>query len=1042
MTLIRIAEKNMDTDGPNAVVSFNQGEEFPVTISVPFSEQEEELLEWYFEEHLRFPFVKKVDAERAAANITRYGEALFDQVFADRDAYARYTECIQGGVGELRFEIAGSPDFHKLHWEALKAPNLPRAFSLESPMVRRNLERQPVRAAMRPSPTINLLIVSARPGGKRDMSYRTISRPLVEGLRKFDLRIQIEILRPGTYEALVKHLESVRDEHGAGYYHVIHFDVHGALLTYEKCQEEFEADRLLCHSRYGRDDIKKYEGLKAFLFLEGEKENQVDPVEASELANLLITHQVPIAVLNACQSGKQVGATETSLGSRVMQAGMQLVLAMGYSVTVSAAELMMSTLYAQLFAGNALSAAIRTARLELHNRKGRRVYFNQMIDLEDWMLPVVYQNRELRLTVRDFTPEEQTDYYMRQAVSYRPPEPTYGFVGRDLDILQIEKRLLKRNLLLVQGMGGAGKTTLLHHLGFWWQTTRFVDQVFYFGYDEQAWTRQHIMDDIAQRMFSIDIGRWRAMPLDAQQAMLAERLRAHRHLLILDNLESITGANLAIQNTLPPEEQTALRGFLADLSDGKTLVLLGSRGGEEWLMEGGQTSNPPLRKDDVYELPGLDQEAASTLSDRILERHSTTKYRSDQNFQRLLKLLDGYPLPLEVVLANLVHQTPAEVLEALQAGDVSLDGDSQKKTESILRCIDYSHSNLSPEAQGLLICLAPFTSVINTTPLSHYTEQLREQPALAHLPFDSWDEVLQEAINWGLMSPHPNAPGFLRLQPIFPYFLRSHLNEPEQAEVRSAIETAFRQHYDKLSASMFMLLLSKEPLQKQLGQVLTRLEYENLFTALNLALEAQVSILNPGRCLSAYLDTTKDQRRGLELGETIFARLKDYPAESLTGQLGFEFVSVIDDIGLRQFELKQYAAAEASYQQALRIHSQQKAMDIELREKGKAGILYQLGRVAQEQRQWEQAEKYYQKALQIYIEFNARYEQALTYHQLGMVAQEQQQWEQAEQYYYKALQIKIESNDRYEQAKTYHQLGGWLKNNGSGNRRSNTTKRL
>jgi hypothetical protein len=60
---------------------------------------------------------------------------------------------------------------------------------------------------------------------------------------------------------------------------------------------------------------------------------------------------------------------------------------------------------------------------------------------------------------------------------------------------------------------------------------------------------------------------------------------------------------------------------------------------------------------------------------------------------------------LEVVLANLAHQTPTEILAALQAGDVSIDpkSDSQDKTESILRCIDYSHSNLSTEAQQLLL---------------------------------------------------------------------------------------------------------------------------------------------------------------------------------------------------------------------------------------------------------------------------------------------------------------------------------------------------
>ena len=77
---------------------------------------------------------------------------------------------------------------------------------------------------------------------------------------------------------------------------------------------------------------------------------------------------------------------------------------------------------------------------------------------------------------------------------------------------------------------------------------------------------------------------------------------------------------------------------------------------------------------------------------------------------------------------------------------------------------------------------------------------------------------------------------------------------------------------------------------------------------------------------------------------------------------------------------------------------------------------HQLGIVAQEQRQWEQAEQYYQQALQIYIEYNDRYAQARTYHQLGIVAQEQRQWEQAEQYYQQALQIFIEYNDRYAQA--------------------------
>jgi len=1030
MAHITIRQRDPQPDGANACLAFDHGEEYPIAVTDPFTEEEEARLEWYFKEHFRFPFTRQVRAQKAAESVTAYGEALFKQVFVDPDpdAYARYKAALQSGVENLVFEIAGAPDFHALHWEALKDPKLPQPLALQAPVVRRNLTPQTVRAHVRPSPTINLLVVTARPGGARDVGYRTISRPLVEGLRQAGVPVQVDILRPGTYRALVDHLEAIQEAHGTGHYHVVHFDVHGALLTYEQFQEGAQADRFLFQARYGRDDIEPYDGLKAFLSLEGAQEGQSDPVEAQELADLLVNHQVPIVVLNACQSGKQVRpepgdapaeTRETSLGSRLMSAGVQMVLAMGYSVTVTAAELLMTTLYEQLFAGQDLAAAIRRARLELYNRKGRRAYFNQTVDLEDWLLPVVYQNREQRLQTRDFTPQERAAYYERQGRRYRPPAVTYGFVGRDLDVLNVERRLLtRRNVLLIRGMGGAGKTTLLHHLAAWWQTTGFVDRVCYFGYDERAWTRQQIVVAVAKELMGEAeyTAVFQPLGLEAQQALLAQRLCATRHLLILDNLESITGSHLAIQNTLPEDERQRLHALLTELAGGRTLVLLGSRGGEEWLA-------PATFDDNIYDLPGLDPEAASTLADLILERHGATQYREDEDVQRLLDLLDGYPLPMEVVLANLARQTPTEVLAALQAGDEAIDMRSESKTESILRCIDYSHSNLSPDAQQLLTCLAPFTSVVYLGALEQYTEKLRAQPTLAHLPFDRWQEVLQEAADWGLLSPHPQAQGYLRLQPILPYFLRSRLAAPGQAEVKQAIETGFRQLYDQMGREIAGLLTSKEAQEKQLGQGLAHLEYENLVTAVNLALEAQVSILNPYKALSFYLDATQDQRRGLELGEIVLARLERYPPEALSGQLGAEFVGVLDDMAKRQLLLKQHAAAEAAYQKAIGLLSQQEALDTEIKERGKAGMLHQLGRVAEEQRQWAQAEGYYQQALEIFIAFDDRHHQATVYHQLGVVAQEQRQWAQAEGYYQQALEICIEFKDRYHQGLVYHQLG-------------------
>src|SRR5260370_6027160 len=274
MALIRIQERAGGQDGSNAVMSFDNGPEYSITISDPHTEKEEKELEWYFEEHLEFPFTKKIRDQKAAASLKANGEAPFNQVFGKPDVYAEYRALVKSGLNDVQLEIAGSPKFHALHWEAMKDPKLSQPLALQAAMVRKNLRPQALPAFMRPSSTINLLIVTARPSGKRDVGYRTISRPLVEALRNADLRVQVEILRPGTYKALENHLRDVTAKHGEGYYHVIHFDVHGAVLTYQQIQhiQKEPAGNPLQYKRYARDEIQSYDGVKAFLSFEADNE--------------------------------------------------------------------------------------------------------------------------------------------------------------------------------------------------------------------------------------------------------------------------------------------------------------------------------------------------------------------------------------------------------------------------------------------------------------------------------------------------------------------------------------------------------------------------------------------------------------------------------------------------------------------------------------------------------------------------------------------------------------------------------------------------
>jgi hypothetical protein len=87
----------------------------------------------------------------------------------------------------------------------------------------------------------------------------------------------------------------------------------------------------------------------------------------------------------------------------------------------------------------------------------------------------------------------------------------------------------------------------------------------------------------------------------------------------LDNLESVTGSPMSVPNTLEARDREELRALVRELVGGRTLVLPGSHGGEEWLAK-------DTFGDNVYEPGGLDPEAASVLAERFLERHRATRH--------------------------------------------------------------------------------------------------------------------------------------------------------------------------------------------------------------------------------------------------------------------------------------------------------------------------------------------------------------------------------------------------------------------------------
>jgi hypothetical protein len=506
MPTIKISQQTTTETGFEAKLTIGGSEFGQIEISDPFktTPQSEKDLEWYFEQWIRFPFTETTQAARAAASVKDYGLALFEQVFGERRAFAAYQQ-LAGNLSDVEIVIEGDPTFQGLHWEALWDESRAQPLAVDCGIVRQRRVQGGLLQVRRPEGTqLNLLVVTARPDEEKDVAYRTISRPLVEGIANAHVPVKVELLRLGTFEAFLKRLEA----RGEGYYHIVHFDMHGSLMTFEQFQGGREpGSRYTFQRGYGLSDLAPYAGEQGFLFFEGSAAGASVPVTAQEMSDQLKKYGISVCILNACQSGKQgLAVQETSLGARLMDAGMQMVLAMAYSVTVDAARLLVTHLYSQLFEGHGIDKAVRLARRELYAQKERQVYFSQRVDLEDWLLPVVYRNLAVDLRLRRMYPDEEDAYFTRQAERYQyenPFQPEYGFVGRDLEILKLEKGLIRDgNILMLYGMGGTGKTTLLKYLWDWWVQTGFVEGVSYFGYDERGWKLEQILFYIAQAIFS------------------------------------------------------------------------------------------------------------------------------------------------------------------------------------------------------------------------------------------------------------------------------------------------------------------------------------------------------------------------------------------------------------------------------------------------------------------------------------------------------------------------------------------------------------
>jgi hypothetical protein len=224
---LSIAEECRLPNGWRVKVSFGE-KTWTVDVLELMSPEEQDRLRWSLEDHaLKSPFETQ-KCEQSSKELESYSQRLYESLELRKhlpDLDPKFGLVID--VTEDKFESS----FHQINWEVLESPSLWSDHEAYTVEVRRMFTSKPVEDRMGEG-TFNILYMVARPWQDRDMfiDHRLISRSLIQTLDKAgpsSVQVNLDIVRPGTWYALVEHLERSRVLNGRGYYDLIHFDMHG-----------------------------------------------------------------------------------------------------------------------------------------------------------------------------------------------------------------------------------------------------------------------------------------------------------------------------------------------------------------------------------------------------------------------------------------------------------------------------------------------------------------------------------------------------------------------------------------------------------------------------------------------------------------------------------------------------------------------------------------------------------------------------------------------------------------------------------------------
>lgn len=282
----------------------------------------------------------------------------------------------------------------------------------------------------------------------------------------------------------------------------------------------------------------------------------------------------------------------------------------------------------------------------------------------------------------------------------------------------------------------------------------------------------------------------------------------------------------------------------------------------------------------------------------------------------------------------------------------------------------------------------------------------------------NWQALLKEAAEAGILE-HLGGSTY-KIHPALPWYLRQRLSEQYAVQEVRELEKKLLLFYVVLAENYRKELIGNA----ELASFVLRAEEPNLLQNLRLA-EQQQSWADAQAILQALGEVYQriDCRPKFKaLRQRVLGQIGSHLSEAKgKGWDAFNFWMYLRGVdaneAARSADLKK---AGAIYQEIL---DELTALNDSSVNDKIAGLLYSLGFVAKEKRNFEEALNHFQNALKIYEDVGDVHSGADVYFQLGRIAYLKRDFEGAINYYRKYLQILDEVGDEYKAAAAYQELG-------------------